>query len=254
LYSRISRAETDLSAVDFGTEPAYLLLAELYVASNRQQEAITKLSAFLEKNKTVPAMIRLGLIQEQLKNFAAARDAYEAVAPNSPLALNNLAVLYSTQLGQLDKAYDLARKAREAVPNEPSIADTLGWIMFKKSDYGNALRLLQESAGKLPDLPEAQFHIGMVHYMLGEEELARLALEKAVDAPSDFPGKDEARQRLALLEAQGNGVSDGIENYLRWPNDPAAMVDSQSSKRDGAVDQASRRTRKWSPTIRMAST
>ena len=42
------------------------------------------------------------MIQEQLKNFAAARDAYEkllTVAPNSPLALNNLAVLYSEQSG-----------------------------------------------------------------------------------------------------------------------------------------------------------
>jgi tetratricopeptide (TPR) repeat protein len=245
-----THAETDLlKAVDLdpNLEPAYLLLAELYVASNRQQEAIAKLSAFLEKNKTVPAMIQLGMIQEQLKNFAAARDAYEnllSVAPNSPLALNNLAVLYATQLGQLDKAYDLAQKAREAVPNEPSIADTLGWIMFKKGDYGNALRLLQESAGKLPDLPEAQFHVGMAHYMLGEEEPARLALQKAVDAPSDFPGKDEARQRFALLAirvgAANAGVRTELENYLRqWPNDPAAMVRlAQVQERDGAIDQA----------------
>ena len=245
-----THAETDLlKAVDLdpNLEPAYLLLAQLYVASNRQQEAIAKLSAFLEKNKTVPAMIQLGLIQEQLKNFAAARDAYEnflSVAPNLPLALNNLAVLYSTQLGQLDKAYDLAQKAREAVPNEPSIADTLGWIMFKKGDYGNALRLLRESAGKLPDLPEAQFHVGMAHYMSGEEEPARLALQKAVDAPSDFPGKDEARQRLALLAvrvgAANAGVRTELENYLRqWPNDPAAMVRlAQVQERDGAVDQA----------------
>ena len=75
-----THAETDLlKAVDLdpNLEPAYLLLAQLYVASNRQQEAIAKLSAFLEKNKTVPAMIQLGMIQEQLKNFAAARDAYE---------------------------------------------------------------------------------------------------------------------------------------------------------------------------------
>ena len=137
-----------------------------------------------------------------MKNFAAARDAYEkllTVAPNFPLALNNLAVLYSEHLGQFDKAYDLAKKAREAAPNEPHIADTLGWILFKKGDYGNALRLLQESAGKLPDQPEIQFHVGMAHYMLGEEGPARVALQKAADASADFPGKDEARQRLALL-------------------------------------------------------
>jgi tetratricopeptide (TPR) repeat protein len=248
-----THAEADLLKaveLDPNLEPAYLWLAQLYVASNRQEEAIAKLSAFVEKNKTfqtVPALMQIAVIQEQRKNFTAARDAYEnllSVAPNVPLALNNLAVIYSEHLGQLDKADDLARKAKEAVPNEPSIADTLGWIMFKKGDYGNALRLLQESAGKLPDLPEVQFHAGMAHYMLGEEEPARLALQKAVDAPSDFPGKDEARQRLALLAIQAGAANSGVrtelENYLRqWPNDPAAMVRvAQVQERDGAVDQA----------------
>jgi tetratricopeptide (TPR) repeat protein len=248
-----THAEADLLKaveLDPNLEPAYLSLAQLYVASNRQEEAIAKLSAFVEKNKTfqtVPALMQIAVIQEQRKNFTAARDAYEnvlSVAPNSPLALNNLAVIYSEHLGQLDKADDLARKAKEAVPNEPHIADTLGWILFKKGDYANALPLLRESAGKLPDLPEVQFHAGMAHYMLGEEEPARLALQKAVDAPSDFPAKDEARQRLALLAIQAGAANSGVrtelENYLRQrPNDPAALARLAAiQERDGAVDQA----------------
>src|SRR5262249_13130251 len=248
-----THAEADLlKAVELDPklEAAYVLLAQIYVASNRQEEAIAKLSAFVEKNKTaqaVPAMMQLAQIQIQQKNFAAARDAYEnllSVAPNSPLALNNLAELYSERLGELDKAYDLAKKANEAAPNEPHLADTLGWILFKKGDYGNALRLLQESASKLSDQPEIQFHAGMAHYMLGEEEPARIALRKAADASTDFPGKDEARQRLALLAINvgtGNGgVRTELENYLRkWPNDPVAMVRlAEIQQRDGAVDQA----------------
>jgi tetratricopeptide (TPR) repeat protein len=248
-----THAETDLlKAVELDPklEPAYLLLGELYVTSNRQQEAIAKLSAFVDKNKTpqtVPAMMQLAMIQEQLKNFAAARDTYEnvlTVAPNFSLALNNLAILYSERLGQVDKAYDLATKAREAIPNEPHIADTLGWILFKKGDYGNALRLLQESASKLPDSPEIQFHAGMAHYMLGEEQPARIALQKAADASVDFPGKDEARQRLALLaidpRAANPGVRTELEDYLRkQPNDPAALMRlGELQQREGAVDQA----------------
>src|SRR5262249_4192032 len=51
-----AHAESDLLKaveLDPNLEPAYLLLGQLYVASNRQQEAIAKLSAFVEKNKTV---------------------------------------------------------------------------------------------------------------------------------------------------------------------------------------------------------
>jgi tetratricopeptide (TPR) repeat protein len=160
------------------------------------------------------------------------------------LALNNLAVLYSEHLGQLDKAYDLAKRANEAAPNEAHLADTLGWILFKKDDYANALRLLQESAGKLPDQPEIQFHLGMAQYMLGLEAPARIALQKALDASADFPGKDEARQRLAILAIDGNAINPGtrteLENYVRkQPNDPAALMRlAQVQQRDGAVDQA----------------
>ena len=245
-----THAEQDLlKAVELDPklEAAYLLLAEVYVASNRQEEAIAKLNAFVEKNKTVPALMQLAQIQIQQKNFAAARDAYEnllSVAPNFPLVLNNLAVLYSEHLGQVDKAYDLAKRGRGAAPNEPSLADTLGWILFKKGDYDNALRLLQESAGKLPDMAEIQFHAGMAHYMMGEEGPARLALQKAVDATADFPEKDEARQRLALLAIDmgaGNpGIRTDLENYLRkQPDDPAALMRlGEVQQRDGAVDQA----------------
>src|SRR5262249_14448292 len=141
-----THAEPDLLKaieLDPKLEAAYVLLAQLYMTSNRQEEAIAKLTAFVENNKSaqaVPALLQLATIQEQLKHFDAARDAYEkllAISPNFAMALNNLAILYSEHFGQLDKAYDLATKAKEAV-NEPHIADTLAWILFKRGDYNGA--------------------------------------------------------------------------------------------------------------------
>src|SRR5205823_10865701 len=96
-----THAEPDLSKaieLDPKLEPAYLLLAELYVASSRQDQAIAKLNAFVEKSNSVPALMLLALIQTSLKHFDAARDAYEKVLAANPkfaLALNNLAALYS---------------------------------------------------------------------------------------------------------------------------------------------------------------
>jgi tetratricopeptide (TPR) repeat protein len=251
-----THAEPDLlkaTELDPTLEPAYLLLAQLYVASNRQAEAIAKLNAFLEKNKddkakTVPALVELAMLQESLKDFNGARDTYEkllTVSPNLPIALNNLAVLYSDNLGQVGKAYDLAKKAREIAPNVTNIADTLGWILYKKGDYGNALPLLQESAGKLSTDPILQFHLGMAQYMSGADEPARVALQKAADATVDFPDKDEARRRLAVLaiDVQAANTADvktKLENYLHdQPNDPEALFRlGQVQEREGASDQA----------------
>jgi tetratricopeptide (TPR) repeat protein len=246
----VTHAEADLLKaieLDPKLEPAYLLLAQLYVSSNRPDQAIEKLNSFVSKNKTVPALMQLAAIQERVKNFSAARDAYEkalTVSTNFAPALNNLAVLYSERLGQLDTANDFARKARETAPDDPSIADTLGWILFKKGDYRNALQLLQQAAVKLTDKPDLQFHLGMAHYMLGDEASARAALQKAADASADHLGIDEARQRLALLMIDvGPENAAGpkeLETALRtWPKDPVALMRlAQLQLRQGDIGQA----------------
>ena len=170
--------------LDPNLEPAYLLLAQLYVASNRQDQAIEELTSFTEKKKDVPALLQLAMLREKLGQFAAARDSYEkllTVAPNSVVALNNLAVLYAEHFGDLDKADELAKKAIQITQNEPHTDDTLGWIFFKKGDYTGAQRLLQQSVAKLPGQPDIEFHLGMANYMLGQDEIARTALQKVVE-------------------------------------------------------------------------
>src|SRR5262249_4566287 len=243
-----NRAEQDLlkaTELDANLTPAYVLLAQLYVASNRQDQAINKLNVSIEKNKSTPALLLLASIHERMKNFPAARDAYDkllSVAPTSPVALNNLAVINSEHLGQLDKALDLAKRANEVAPNEPHLADTLGWIMFKKGDYSSAHRILEESATKLPNQPEVQFHAGMAHYIFGDEQLARAAFEKATSSNGDFPGKNEAERRLAILDvkAVNTGAQTELNTYLKKdPSDPVALAKLAAiQEREGTTDQA----------------
>ena len=98
-----THAEADLlKAIDLDPklEPAYLLLAQLYVASNRQEEAIAKLNAFVEKNKTVPALMQLAMIHEQLKNFDCSsrrlREAAHRRAKFSPGSQQSRGSLFRT--------------------------------------------------------------------------------------------------------------------------------------------------------------
>src|SRR5437667_8654265 len=79
-----ARAEPDLLKaieLDPKLEPAYLLLAQLYVDSNQQERATEKLTAFIDKNKDngqriASALLQLAFIQQNLKHFNEARDAY----------------------------------------------------------------------------------------------------------------------------------------------------------------------------------
>ena len=226
----------------------YLFLAQLYVASRQHQKALADLDQMLAKTPNdVTAMMLKGMIYSEMKDYDKARDTYEkllTINPNLSSALNNLSYLYSERFGRLDKAFDIARRARDLRPNDPATADTLGWILYQKHEYPQALSLLQESADKLPANSEVQFHLGMTHYMMGEEETARIALQRALQSDREFPGKDDASRCLLLLafdvRTAGPEARASLENRVsKQPDDPIALLRLGALyERDGAVDKA----------------
>jgi tetratricopeptide (TPR) repeat protein len=246
----VNQAEAELlKAIDLNPnfQAPYFTLAQLYVSAGKRQAALDRLNALIARTNSAVAYFQIGAIQEAATNYAAARDAYEMAikrAPEMNLALNNLAYLYSEFLGDIDKALADAQKARELMPEDPSTADTLGWILYKKGDYARALPLLTESATKMVAEPEVRFHLGMTQYMLGNEEAARSALEGAAQSTKEFPGKEQARQRLAVLAVNVKAtdpktIGDLETNFADHPNDP--IVASRLAaiyQRDGKFQKA----------------
>jgi tetratricopeptide (TPR) repeat protein len=227
---------------------AYDLLGQSYLATNKLPQAVSQLQGLLSKNpNNTPGLMTLALVYDLMKDFPKARDAYEkllSTEPNFVPALNNLAYLYTERLNNLDKAYDLARKARELLGQDPSVGDTFGWVLYKRGDYQQALTILQESAGKAPDNPEIQFHLGMTAYMMGQTDMARVVLRKAASAAKDFPGKDESKRRLALLES-GTGASPELSisqleaMTKEQPNDVISQMRlGEAYEKQGAPDKA----------------
>ena len=223
------------------------------MAANKLPQAITQLNSLLAKSPdNARALMLSALTYEKMNEFAKARDAYEkllSAKPDFPPVLNNLAYLYAERLNELDKAHDLAQKARALQPGDAAIADTLGWILYKRGDYKQALALLQESAQNLPNNPEIQFHLGMASYMMGRTDEARTAFRQAAAAPADFPGKEEAKRRLSLLgdvESKEKQLSSNelevrttAPSALAQPDDPLTQVRlGESYEKQGAFVQA----------------
>jgi tetratricopeptide (TPR) repeat protein len=228
-----SRAEVSLRkslelAPDF-REP-YIALAQLFIGTRKPDLALEELRKVLAKNpRDTGTLLMMGVLQESKGDYTKARDTYEkllALDPKFSLALNNLAYVYCVQP---DKGIELARKARQLLPDDPAVADTLGWATYLRGDYAAALPLLQESTARLSAEAEAQYHVGMAHYMMGHEDPARIALQKAVQAASDFPGKDEARQKLIVLGGQtGLSVPETMQilegTLAQHPSDVAVLL------------------------------
>jgi tetratricopeptide (TPR) repeat protein len=230
----LPQAQADLDKViqlDPKLPTPYLLLARLYVTQNQQKQALDKLNTLLGLTNNAAALLQIGLIHDQMKDFEAARQSYEkilATDPQSVVALNNLACLYSEHLNDLDKAYKLAEKGRELSPFDPYIADTLGWILLKKHDYQRSLALLQESLEKQSGDPEIQYHAGMAYYLLGEETNARFHLKIALAKP-EFPATNEALLHLKILDLDPQTATPadraGLEKQIAAdPADPIALL------------------------------
>lgn len=181
----------------------YLLLAQLYFDSGQYEKATAKLNAVMAKSpENLAALMLTAQIYSANTNEQGAASAYEKLLKLDPKfspALNNLAYLYSESLNRPDRAYELAQRARQLKPFDPSTADTLGWINFKRGAYEAALSLLKESAAKMPESPEVQYHLGFTAYMTGDETTARTALQQAWRSGTNFPGRAECQLCLSIL-------------------------------------------------------
>jgi tetratricopeptide (TPR) repeat protein len=236
------------SALDPTNQGAYLLLAQLYSDTNQKDKALAELDAAMAKNpKNVPALMLAANIYSASKDYKDAATAYEKLLKLDPKyspALNNLAYIYSEYLGDLDRAFELAQRARDLLPFDPSAADTLGWIWFKKGSYANALGLLQESGAKLPAEPEVQFHLGMASYMTGDEVAARAALQQALQPGAVFSGRDECQRCISIIDLKPAAADAAARTLLEKrvvekPDDPVALVRLAAIyQRDGNAEKA----------------
>ena len=212
--SKIDDAEKSIKkAIELDPEfaPAHRTLAQFYIQTQQTDQAIAKLEAMIQKNaKDIGSLVQVGMLYEAKTNYSRAQEVYEAaltVNPRNVVALNNLAFILSEQTGDLERSYQYARRARDVSPYDGYTADTLGWITWKQGNYPQALSILQQSAERLPDHPEVQYHLGMAYYMTGSKELALAALTKATQSTNNFIGEAKAQTALEILKVDSTKPS-----------------------------------------------
>ena len=182
---------------------SYIYLAELYRAQGRLGSAIKEYRGFAGKKSqagfsAVYSWDDLRASEEGEKAKAKYQEALK-VDPKFAPAANNLAYLMLEQGGDLNQALAFAQTAYESAPDDPGIADTLGWIYYNKKAYLKATELLKEAAEKLPENPVVQYHYGMVQFMNGDKEGAKKNLQAALKLSDKFPGAEEAKKTLTAL-------------------------------------------------------
>jgi tetratricopeptide (TPR) repeat protein len=182
----------------------YARLGQVYRQTGEHEKAIATLkkASELMPSNAIPSLT-LGILHESRGETQMARTAYNEVLrrdPNQPIALNNLAYLLAESGGDLDEALTLAQRAKQRLPDNDEISDTLGWIYIKKNLHDNAILIFQDLTKRQPRNPTFQYHLGMALFQKGDKPSARRALETALN---NNPSKQEEQKIRDLIQRLG---------------------------------------------------
>ncbi len=181
----------------------YYALARLALAAKDPARAIREFRSLLEAGPGQAASdMLMGTLQGMKGDHELAEVHYRRALSMDPTfspAANNLAFLLAEQTDRLDEALTLALSAGERQPDNPFIADTLGWIYYKKGMYDRAAEKLLFSARKMPRNAVIRYHLGMTYFRKGEKALARRELEEALAGGGRFSSAATARKIISEL-------------------------------------------------------
>ena len=93
-------------------------------------------------------------------------------------AANNLAWLIAdSQDGDMGEALRLAMLAKQALPDDPDISDTLGWVHYKRNAYSLAITQFELALAGRPDDPTITYHLALALQGDNQIEKAKQTLE-----------------------------------------------------------------------------
>jgi tetratricopeptide (TPR) repeat protein len=183
---------------------AKMLLFNQYVQNGRMDDAQKMLDDELKRNPSANSVYAMkgtlfesqGKIEEAKQNYIRALQG----DPNLDLAANNLAYTLAQEGQQLDTALEWAQGARNRHPEDPSIADTLGWVYYKLGSAVLAREMAQFAVSKQPDNPVFQYHLGLIYKANNQRSDAENALKKSIGSTKDFKEKNLAQAALKDID------------------------------------------------------
>jgi tetratricopeptide (TPR) repeat protein len=239
---RAEKALQETLALDPANAEAHDLMVRIFVSTNRRDEAVKKVDEILARTPDdARALRQKAILAGEQGEHAKAAEAYEKLINVLPspdaFVLNNLAVLCADNLNQLDRAFDLATQARALRPSvsaattpqarieAAAVADTLGWLSYRRGAYAQALGPIQEAAAVFKDNAEILYHQGLAAAAMGDLTTARQSLSQAAASPTPFAGIETAKLHLKLLGgAEGEPATPSGEIQALLEKSPEDLV------------------------------
>jgi len=154
-----------------------------------------------------------GITNHTLDDWPAAEADFRsalALNPNQPQVLNYLGYSMVERNINMDEALAMIEAAVAAEPQNGAIVDSLGWVLFQRGDYENAVAHLENAAALEPVDPVVNDHLGDGFWAVGRLIEARFQWSRAL---SFDPAEVDATRIRRKLEI-------GLDAVLKEDGEP----------------------------------
>lgn len=190
----------ELSAKNPKSADLLIRLGETYRFKGDLNAAITSFRKATTLDPTNPLpLVRSAMLLDGMGRRNEAKPLYEQILhlnPDEPVSLNNLAYIKAEEGADLDQALALAQRAKQKMPQDPNVADTLGWVYIKKNLSEDAIRVFRDLCAKEPKNSTFRYHLAMALVQKGDRPNAKKELDKAMQ---DSASKDEQGKIRELM-------------------------------------------------------
>jgi len=188
------------------------LLGSLLIQVGKNDEAIALFKSLVEKFPNNDEVVRisrssLSTIYTNMGDFAKGEAELEllfAKNPDDPGVNNDLGYLYADQGKNLEKAESMIRKALTEEPDNYAYLDSLGWVLFKRGKFEDALPPLEKAQADPRADSTIPDHLGDVYFQLQLPAKAKEAWERALKLATQAKPVDkrlpEIRKKIESLK------------------------------------------------------
>lgn len=205
------------------TDDAVALVKQAYESSKEIPQIIAVYASLLDETKdfktaqsvlneglkkfpdSVQLMFFMGTIQDRLGNkeqVVANMQNVIQLDPNHVQSLNYLAFTYAESNKNLEEAEKLARRALQFEPKDGFILDTLGWILFKKGQFSDSIKVLESAHQAQPNESVIAEHLGDAYHKHQLIDKAKKMYQRAAEVETDSNKQKEIRSKISAIEKQ----------------------------------------------------
>ena len=182
----------------------YASMGDLMRAKERYAEAVdlyTKAIALIAKPQERHWTIYYtrGIALERVERWTEAeKDLKYALTlkPEQPLVMNYLAYTWVEQGVHMDEALAMLKRAVELRSEDGFIIDSLGWAYYKRGDFANAIKYLEQAVLLEPGEPTINDHLGDAYWRIGRKLEAKFEWQHALSLKPTKEDEPKIRRKI----------------------------------------------------------